>query len=657
MQRTMIEHAVPDYIHDYIEIDDADLRHLQNSFATSQLTRLRKIAHLGLIGRLRPLARHDKLEHAYGTYWLCRQCTDHTHGLIDNKKAFRLAGLMHGIGHLPFSYGTEYAVARLCHYHPSSRDWLASLLEECVSFAGKPAVEAAASHMNETVNCVMLHRWIGALKMARSSTNEFSNDLGREIVRILVDTEMLEHQLLFQLDRVDYVLRDWLYLALGRIDVNISPLLAQFKKSATGGLVSPKLLELIETAYDSLCEQIYLGDEERCLAQVFEKSVATQIVEGRLQPEQLLDEDDDSFEEKLRQLEPEELDLAAVVRRIKDRKLVQVSRITCDPGGVSVVELEANLAGTNKTGVHKYHRSRGVYVECIPNPYHGKPEAYEWTKTGASVGIMYDFDSVCPHHVIGSLLRVERWTPENRYGTQLSCREDALGFLLGLQVTPQFGRYYEDVRDLIMKQMPKPRDEWQRELFRDSWPPRDWAVFEALFYEYDDYWSARHFLRFPEHWSTKIIEDVLTLVNRSRGRRRPREDVSVYNERAQRLAEYSTYLQTILDLRRCSLSGWVVPSVMLHTGDGTLYTEIDVISLYVQRAHDSPVIIDLSEVSLNDSTTNQEDARRKLEKVIQCVRTRFPRNVCVGGYFNGRSIVSWPSAGRKKYKAIMGRGQ
>lgn len=647
----MVERIRLDYIHDYIEVDDTDFKHLQNNFAEVELTRLQHIAHLGLIGKLRPLARHDKLEHAYGTYWLCKQCASHSRGVIDNKKAFRLAGLMHGIGHLPFSYTTEYALAKLYHIHPLTKNWLDSVFEECVQFASNPALERAATEMRENVNYSMLHRWFGALKIARSKPDEFNNDLGRQIVGIMVDHQMTEHQLLRELDRLDYVLRDMLYLALGRIELNFSPLLVQFRKSPTGELTSPKLLKLIETTYDSLCEQVYLGPEERCLAQALEKWLVRETIEGNLQVEELLGIDDGILENMLANSGSGEITLDGIVRRIKRGKLVQVARVTCDSSNKSIVELEADLVGTNKAGVHKYSQAKGIYVECVPNPYHAKSEPYEWTESGVSVGIAYNFDSLCPHHVIGSLIRAEQWSPENRYGTQFSCREDALRFLFGLHVNPQFDKYYEDMRQLIMKQMPKPTDQWQRELFYESWKPRDWAIFEALFYEYDTYWPARHFLRFPEHWNTRMIENVLSSVDRSRSRRRPREDALVYNERAQRLLEYSTYLQTILRLRKQNLSGWVLPAVVLITEDGKQYAEIDVIAVHVPRAHSSPVTIELLEVSVNDTPANQEEVRKRLDKVTQSVRNRFRRNVCVKGCFNGRQIVYWSSSRRRQNKS------
>lgn len=638
----MIERIVPDHIHGQIHLDRADFAHLGNDFAQRELARLKDLAHLGVISKLRRLARHDKLEHAYGTYWLCKQSTNNNPGLIGDKKAFRLAGLMHGIGHLPFSYDAERAVVKLYHIHAPTQAWLKSVFEKCVEFAGDSGVERAAGDMMSRMDFAMLHRWFGSLKIAQSRPDEFTNELGRQIVRILIDPDVLGHQLLQELDKLDYVLRDMFYLLIGRIELNFPPLLAQFDKSPDGKLKSPKLLKLIETSHDCLCDEVYLGPEERCLAQVMEKSLVKEVFEGRHTVEELLGMTDKDFEGMLVDLRSGSIDLEQIVRRIKDGKLAEVARVACDCESKSIAEVEAELAGTNKAGLHKYPQTKGIYVECVPNPYHAEVEAYELTDSGVSVGIAYDFDSACPHHVIGALIRAERWAPENWYGTELSCREHALRFLFGLRVQPRFDRYSDDVSGIIMRYMPKPEDEWQRELFYKDWRLREWAIFEALFYEYDELWPARHFLRFPEHWNTKLITDVLSSVDKSRRRKRPREERADYDKRAERLLEYSTYLQTVLRIREGGLSGWVLPSVLLLTEDGEQYAEVDVVAVYVPKAHSGPIKIELLEVSRNDSEDNREENRRKLNKIAQRVKERFGRKVCVMGYFNNRQVIAWP---------------
>lgn len=641
----MIASTMPDYIHGYISLERSDLDNLQNKFAETELARLENIAHLGLIGKLRRLARHDKLEHAYGTYWLCKQCVDNTGGLIHDKEAFRLSGLLHGIGHLPFSYDTERAVPKLYQIHRPTHEWVDGVIQDCVEFANNPSVEKAATEMRSSLDYFTLHLWFSALKLAQSQCNEFNNERGKRIVRILLDSTTIEHQLLCELDKMDYVLRDMLYLALGRIDLNVSPLFwSQFSKNPEGQLNRPDLLKLIDTTHDWLCDQVYLGSEERCLAQVLEKSLVKEIIAGYCTVEKLLKMMNKEFEDMLAHFCSCEIALDDVIERIRNGKIQQVARFVCDSKDKSIFTIEAHLVRTNTAGMDKYHQEKGIYVQCTPNPFYEEKDAYEWIDSGVSVSITYDFESARPKHVIGALLQAEHWAPDNPYGAEPPFREEALCFLFGKQVQPRFDRYaIDDIHELIIKHMPEL--DWKPDLFHESWELRAEAA-ETLFYEYEFDWPAKHFLHFPEHWSTKIIAEVLAEVERKRSimRKRKNESREVYKERAGRLLEYFTYLSTVLCIREQNVSGWVLPSVNILKEDGTVYTEVDVVAIHVPEPHKGPVKVELLAVSQNTSPDNKDKNRRKLNKVVQLVKNRFGRKVLVEGSFNNEQVLYWPSA-------------
>ena len=253
-----IEKEILDYIHDYITIDDGDFALLNNEFAKKELNRLSKLAHLGLMSKFRRLARHDKLEHAYGTYWLCKQCMEKKPGLVSDNVPFRLAGLLHGIGHAPFSYDTEYAIAKLYQVHPPTHRWVDEVFSTCCEFTQDPGVTKAARRMKSDIDFEMLHRWFGAFKISRSSASELNTDIGKKVARILVDTDLFAHNLLDELDKLDYIPRDILYLAIGRIDLNFPLLLNQFDKGQGEVLIRPDVSSIIESTSDCLCDQAYL---------------------------------------------------------------------------------------------------------------------------------------------------------------------------------------------------------------------------------------------------------------------------------------------------------------------------------------------------------------------------------------------------------------
>jgi len=326
-----IEKEVLDYIHDYIIIDDKDFALLNNDFAKKELNRLSKIAHLGLMGKLRRLARHDKLEHAYGTYWLCRQCMEKTPRLVRDVVPFRLAGLLHGIGHAPFSYDTEYAIAKLYQVHSPTRKWVNEVFSACCEFAEDPGVIKAAERMRSHINFGMLHRWFGAFKIAKSSASELNTEIGKKVVRILVDTELFAHRLLSELDKLDYIPRDILYLAIGRIDLNFPLLLNQFNKGQGEVLIRPNVSSIIESTSDCLCDQAYLGPEEKCLRQLLEKSIVREVMDGNHTVEELIGLDsDDAMENELLRFESGGIDLEDSVRRIKAGTIKEIASMVGD---------------------------------------------------------------------------------------------------------------------------------------------------------------------------------------------------------------------------------------------------------------------------------------------------------------------------------------
>ena len=635
----MIECEVPDYIHHYITLSQEDFNKLQNNFARRELHRLTNIAHLGVASKIHRLARHDKLEHAYGTYWLCKQSIDFTHGIVTKKRAFPLAGIMHGIGHLPFSYNTECAVAKLYKVHQPTRIWLDGVFDECVDFAQHPGVEEAAQEMKRQIDYLMLHRWFASLKIARSSANEFGDQLGKNIVSILVDSQSLEHRLLQELDKIDCVLRDMHYLVLGRIELNIIPQLAQFQKGLEGQLERPSFINLIDITHDWLCGQVYLGTKERCLAQVIEKALFREVMDGHLNIDELLSMTDHEFEQRLSQFHSFRVSLESLTEKIEKGRMIEVARVVCDSYEESNIEIEKDLAQTNKAGLHKYSQKKGIYIQCTPNPYKAGLPAFVGTESGVSVSIAYDLDSGHPGNLIRALFRTEDWAPNNIYGVNMSCRREALEFILGKQIEPHFERY-DNMEEIIRNCIPEER--WNSNLFSKSWELREEAV-EHLLHEYGLDWPPiKHFIKYPEHWSTRTINKVRRAVKdqHERARKRRNELVSDYQDRKDRMLEYLTYLDAVLYTQKKDVAGWVLPSVWILDKNGEPENEVDIITLYIPLPQGRPVTIELLEVSSNDSDENLSKNRRKLKKVAQHIKNRFGRTVKIEGYFNKHKVVS-----------------
>lgn len=94
---------IRDPLYGYITVDDAELPVIQ----TPEIQRLRRVHQLGLSSAVYPGATHTRFEHSLGVMHLAGEFAASL-GLSDNEvRAYRLAGLLHDIGHAPFSHATE----------------------------------------------------------------------------------------------------------------------------------------------------------------------------------------------------------------------------------------------------------------------------------------------------------------------------------------------------------------------------------------------------------------------------------------------------------------------------------------------------------------------------------------------------------------------
>lgn len=100
---------IRDTIHgEYIHITEEEVDVLDHP----RVQRLRRVHQLGLSELVYPSASHTRLEHSLGVMYLAGEFAESL-GLDEEKvKAYRMAGLLHDIGHSPFSHATEAIMER-----------------------------------------------------------------------------------------------------------------------------------------------------------------------------------------------------------------------------------------------------------------------------------------------------------------------------------------------------------------------------------------------------------------------------------------------------------------------------------------------------------------------------------------------------------------
>lgn len=94
---------IADSILEGITIEDELILELYNS---KELKRLSRISHLGLVHFLYPMAKHYRFEHSLGVYELTRRTLKKLNPKVPKStyRAVLAAGLLHDLGHGPFSH-------------------------------------------------------------------------------------------------------------------------------------------------------------------------------------------------------------------------------------------------------------------------------------------------------------------------------------------------------------------------------------------------------------------------------------------------------------------------------------------------------------------------------------------------------------------------
>ncbi|MGL5541156.1 MAG: HD domain-containing protein [Erysipelotrichaceae bacterium] len=119
MQETKV---MRDPVHGYIHVD---LEVVWNVIACKEFQRLRRIHQLGGIYQVYHTAEHSRFAHSLGVYEIVRRMLHEVNGLADHlddyeKMCVMLAGLLHDVGHGPFSHAFE-AISQVKHEEYTKR--------------------------------------------------------------------------------------------------------------------------------------------------------------------------------------------------------------------------------------------------------------------------------------------------------------------------------------------------------------------------------------------------------------------------------------------------------------------------------------------------------------------------------------------------------
>lgn len=177
--------TIHDSIYGSIELEES----VANIVSTREFQRMNMVKQLGFTYLVFPGATHSRFEHSLGTYYLTRQASSRLGLSPKDATEVSFAGLLHDIGHSPFSHSLEASMVRIY---------------------GKDHLDVAIDIIN-----------------GKTPNNEISDILGdhrNSVVKILRGEKGVLSRLISgngDLDQIDYLARDSYYtgVALGAVDI------------------------------------------------------------------------------------------------------------------------------------------------------------------------------------------------------------------------------------------------------------------------------------------------------------------------------------------------------------------------------------------------------------------------------------------------------
>jgi HD superfamily phosphohydrolase len=232
---------IKDPIYGYIDVPDSELSIIN----TPVYQRLRRIQQLGMSETVYPSASHTRFAHSLGVMYLTRQLGESI-GLEENQvRENQVAGLLHDVGHLPFSHTFE------------------SLFES----------EAGYSH--EKISC----KYIDMIEEKEDTHFPVDKNNVKDIILGEYDgINLVSNEI--DCDRLDYLLRDSYHtgIELGQIEQDT---LIKFAEEINGQLgFDHKSLRSVERLLDARMQMnysVYSHDTVQITEKMIERSVQGHI--------------------------------------------------------------------------------------------------------------------------------------------------------------------------------------------------------------------------------------------------------------------------------------------------------------------------------------------------------------------------------------------
>lgn len=308
----MIERARVDHLYKYIEIDEETLKFIDCPPIRKMFLRLSKLSQLGIASKIFPSASHTKLEHNLGVYFLA--------GYLINKAklasgvikplSFKIAAMIHGIGHFPFSLATEIALQKASFLNKSVEDFIVQRLQPVVDRITKNISSRERKRFTEQIfrekgKINHFYRFFTANllleneKELRKNLEDCSGFDFDVLLRYLVFPQNIGFKLLHHIDRLDYILRDMFHLGLIKLDLNLPFYFAKLGVKSDKTIEFPPEWEVLDELESYAIKNIYHEQRVKIAEGLYQTIFMKVLFDSGVALAELLEWEDKNLESKI----------------------------------------------------------------------------------------------------------------------------------------------------------------------------------------------------------------------------------------------------------------------------------------------------------------------------------------------------------------------
>lgn len=653
----MIEKYWVDHLYKYIEIEDKTLEFINHPPIQKAFLRLSKISQLGLTSKIFPSATHTKFDHNLGVYFLADYLLNKSNLSSDVIKpfSFKIASVIHGIGHFPFSLSTEIALQKASFFDKNAEDFINSKIKPIVDriLKGSDPKEKKMlikqilkdrGRINHFYRFFTTNILLENEQELRKGFKHFTDFDFDELLRYLCLPQHVGFRLLNHIDRLDFILRDMFHMGIIKIDINLPFYFENLEVIKDGSIKLPSEWDVLNELESYAIEKIYNEQRVKTAEALYQKIFTKAIIDSEIDFADLLEWGDNDIERKIKEYQKkknQKYKIFEQINRIKSKfnslptyNFFESNRKS-NTKNLLLFEGKCKSIGKGKNLQRDIDKSinNGVFKVAYPSSFDNTSDIYVNLVCLDMMEIKYFFTEIAKYEnyfkkidklkiaqcIWGNNFKkidVIKYIHIGRAFIQKMKQDKGFNteqFLIKFiaQHIPE-GVISKEFPQMMFNLLPGFKESADEVISSLLLKEPEEILLDKEFISLSDFQNIQEFLDFAREFSNKRLR-------------------RIKNFRGMAL-EYYNYLKKVCELpkREDQIKKWIFISTLIDKG------EIDVWSLYVFK--NRKPLIELIECSLTENETKKLKAISKLKQKQNFLEKRFKKKIEIKMFFNDEEI-------------------